>query len=190
MSAEKHAKLHFGGVAAEGDITHKRAAIGDDGVGRCAGAGFVLDMGGHERVVCMTVLGPQSQATAEYAALLAGLRMAYLSRVTHLVAECTSAAVVEEMRMGTIAEARPAAIHEQCMGYVRRFVNVDFWQGSSNDTVAAINHADESAMKGYDMLMGYEQGIDGNQFLAAALLPQPKGLSVSEDGQTYTMRFK
>jgi ribonuclease HI len=111
MNTEKHATLRFAGIFAEGDIKHTRALILGGGIGACAGAGFVLDMGGNDRVTGKTVLGMETQATAEYAALLAGLRMAYLSRVTHLTVECASAGIIDEMRTGSIIAARPVALN-------------------------------------------------------------------------------
>ena len=172
---EKHATLRFAGVFADGDVTHARAVILGGTGGACAGAGFVLDMGAAGRVTGKTVLGLESQGTAEYAALLAGLRMAYLSRVTHLVVECASAPIIHEMRTGTVPTARPVALHTLCVAHACRFPYIEFRQGSLYDSNAAIHQADVAARCGRDSLDGFEPGIDERFFLAPALLPPPDG---------------
>ena len=189
MSTEKHATLRFAGVFAEGDIKHTRALILGGGIGACAGAGFVLDMGGNDRVTGKTVLGMETQATAEYAALLAGLRMAYLSHVTHLTVECASAGIIDEMRSGSIIAARPVVLHNACVTYARQFASIGFRHGSRYDSNAAIHQAELAARNGHDSLFGYDSGIDRTQFLAQALLPQPTGPSFTANVLVHTTRL-
>ena len=161
--ATKRAMLFFDGACRGNGTRHAKA-----------GAGYALHVDGRCVASGHTFLGAVSNNVAEYAGLLAGMRLARALAVTHLAVRGDSQLVVRQMT-GEYAAKHPdmARMRRKCMAEHARFTAVSYthvFRIDNKDADSMANKAVDTGNFGLTAPPGTLAALDESIF-KGALLP-------------------